>query len=456
MIKILIVSLGCDKNLVDTEKMMAAIRETAHRTEREIGFTDDELEADIIVVNTCCFIGDAKEESINTLIELGALKENPEAKCRYLIAAGCLVKRYRDEILSELPEIDGLVDIGGLQQIGSLISDLLEKETVCQEDYLVADSTEYGNDRILTTGGHYAYLKIAEGCNKHCTYCIIPKVRGEYRSAKLEDLLTEARSLAEQGVRELILVAQETTCYGIDRYGKKCLPQLLRRLCRIEGLEWIRLLYCYPEEITEELIDVMAEEPKIVHYIDMPVQHAADHVLKRMGRRTDRAAIEAVIARLRDKIPDIAIRTTLISGFPGETEEEHQSVLDFVDETEFERLGVFPYSMEEDTAAALMEPQVDEETKLRRRDEIMELQQEIAFAHAQDMLGKRLRVLVEGKVADEPVYVGRSYMDAPGIDGLVFIHSPEILMSGAFVTVRLTGAEGYDLIGETIQDEFTE
>lgn len=456
-LKILIVSLGCDKNLVDTEKMMSMIRR-ASAPEAGTGyeFTDDEMEADVIIINTCCFIGDAKVESINTIIELGSLKQNPDAHLKYLIAAGCLAKRYREEILKELPEIDGIIDLAGIQQIGNLLRDLQLQDRVNQDHYLIRDDLNLNTGRVLTTGGYYAYLKLADGCDKRCTYCVIPYVRGRYISVPMEALLTEARELAEGGVKELILVAQEITCYGVDLYGKNMLPDLLRKLCAIEGFDWIRLLYCYPEAITEELIQVMAEEPKIVHYIDMPIQHASDRILRRMGRRTDRAAIEEVIGKLRAAMPDIAIRTTLISGFPGETAEDHDVVMQFVNDMEFTRLGVFPYSREEGTPAAEFEGQVEEEQKEAWRDEIMELQQEIAFDHNDAMIGCELEVLVEGKVSGEPAYVARSYMDAPGIDGLVFINTGELLMSGDLVKVRITGAEGYDLIGELIENESAE
>ena len=461
MMKILIISLGCDKNLVDTEKMMAGLMSglpSGSALEREgIEFTDDEEQCDAVLVNTCCFIGDAKVESIDTLIQMGELKKNPDYPMKYLIAAGCLVKRYRDEMLKEIPEIDGLVDLNSLSCLGQMLSDLYDGKTICQEDYLIPDQTECMTDRIQTTGGYSSYLKIADGCDKHCTYCVIPKVRGAYRSYPMESLLEEAQKLAESGVKELILVAQEITCYGTDLYGEKRLPELLHGLCRIEGLQWIRLLYCYPEEITDELIDVIRDEKKIVHYIDMPIQHASDPILKRMGRRTDSKAIREVIGKLRKEIPDIAIRTTLISGFPGETEEDHEAVLEFVDEMEFDRLGVFAYSREEDTPADLMPDHLEEEVKQARRNEIMELQQEIAFEKGSARIGTVMDVMIEGKVSGESAYVGRSYMDAPGIDGLVFVHAPyeRILMSGDIVPVTVTGSDEYDLIGE-LQNESAE
>ena len=308
---------------------------------------------------------------------------------------------------------------------------------------------------MVTTGGYYGFLKIAEGCDKRCTYCIIPSLRGPYRSYPMEELVEEAKMLADGGVKELIVVAQETTLYGVDLYGKKMLPELLRRLAAVSGIQWIRIQYCYPEEITDELIEVIKQEEKICHYLDIPIQHASDRILKRMNRRTNQAQLKEMIGKLRQEIPDIVLRTTLISGFPGETEEDHQILMEFVDEMEFERLGVFAYSAEEDTPAYSFENQVPQELKEERRDQIMELQQEIAFEHSEDMKGRILDVLIEGKVADEPAYVGRTYMDAPGVDGLIFVNTGELLMSGDFVRVKVTGASEYDLIGE-VYDEFTE
>ena len=442
--KLFCVSLGCDKNLVDTEKMLRLIRDMG------ISFTDDQGEADIILINTCCFIGDAKEESVNTILEMA--EEKKEGRCRALIVTGCLAQRYKDEILQEIPEVDAILGTTSWEEIGGVVRRILgsgEEHVACFHDLKELPSA---SGRIVTTGGYYAFLKIAEGCDKRCTYCIIPYLRGPYRSVPMEELLEEARELARGGVRELILVAQETTLYGVDLYGEKSLPRLLRELARIPELRWIRIQYCYPEEITEELIAVIREEEKVCHYLDIPIQHASDRILRRMGRRTTRAEITERIRRLREEIPDIALRTTLISGFPGETEEDHEELLDFVDEMEFERLGVFPYSPEEDTPAYSYPDQVPQEVKEERRDAIMELQQEIAFARCEEMRGKILTVMVEGKVADEPVYVGRTYMDAPNVDGLIFINSGELFMSGDFVRVKVTGAAEYDLIGE-VYDE---
>lgn len=444
--KILFISLGCDKNLVDSEVMLGMLSEQGY------SFTDDVEEADAAVVNTCCFINDAKEESINTLLELSERKKDGQLKV--LIAAGCLAQRYHDEIQKEIPEVDAIIGTTATDTIiRTLESVLLGKAENHIED--INKLPVGGKKRVVTTGGYYDYLKIAEGCNKHCTYCIIPKVRGNFRSVPMEELIKEARELAEGGVRELILVAQETTLYGIDLYGEKSLPRLLRELCKIEGLKWIRLLYCYPEEITDELIRVIREEPKICHYLDIPVQSGSDAVLKRMGRRTDSGQIRDMVAKLRKEIPDICIRTTLITGFPDETQEDHEDTMAFVDELEFDRLGVFTYSQEEDTPAANMPGQIDEEVKLTRQAEIMELQQEIAFEAAENMIGRRLEAMIEGKIAEEDAYVARTYKDAPGVDGYLFIATQRQLMSGDFVNVVITGSNEYDLIGE-IEDEFTE
>lgn len=441
---ILFVSLGCDKNLVDTEMMLGMLQD------RGYSFTDDESEADVAVVNTCCFIGDAKEESINTLLELGERKKDGRLKC--LIAAGCLAQRYRAEIRREIPEVDALVGTTAIEEIAAAVEEALAgKGGDHYRDLNAAPCLRRG--RVVTTGGHFAYLKIAEGCDKRCTYCVIPKVRGAYRSVPMEELTAQARTLAEGGVRELILVAQETTLYGVDLYGEKRLPALLKQLASIEGIRWIRLLYCYPEEITEELIETIAAEPKICHYLDIPIQHASDGVLRRMGRRTDQEKLRDCIGRLRERIPDICLRTTLISGFPGETQEDHEELYRFVNEMEFDRLGVFPYSQEEDTAAAGMPEQIPEEQKCRRRDELMELQQAIAFEKAEEMIGRTLTVMVEGKAADEDVYVTRTYRDAPNVDGYLFLNTTESLMTGDFVKVVVTGSNEYDLIGEMYHEK---
>lgn len=445
--KILCISLGCDKNLVDTEMMLGLLTRDGYT------FTDDEQEADIIVINTCCFIGDAKEESINTILQMAELKET--GCCKALIVTGCLAQRYKQEIIDEIPEVDGILGTTTYDEISTVLGRVLGGEggVSCFHDLNALPEVE--TERIITTGGHYAFLKIAEGCDKHCTYCIIPSLRGSYRSVPMERLVKEATQLAQRGVRELILVAQETTLYGVDLYGKKMLPELLQELAGISGLYWIRVQYCYPEEITDELIEVIRTEEKVCHYLDIPIQHASDTILKRMNRRTNQEQLRQMIEKLRRQIPDIALRTTMIAGFPGETEEDHEEVMAFVDEMEFERLGVFAYSAEEDTPAAEFPDQIPEEVKAARRDAIMELQQEIAFELSASMVGRVLDVVIEGKVADEPAYVGRTYMDAPGVDGYIFVNTGELLMSGDFVKVRVTGSSEYDLIGE-VYDEFTE
>ena len=442
--KLLFISLGCDKNLVDSEVMLGLL------TKAGMTLTDDELEADVIIINTCCFVNDAKEESINTILEMAEYKK--KGSCKALIVAGCLAQRYKDEVIAEIEEVDAVIGTTTYAEIVNTLNDVLKGNQVSLFHDLT-DLPMVDNKRMLTTGGHYAHLKISEGCDKHCTYCIIPKIRGNYRSVPMERLIEEATYLVEQGVKELILVAQETTLYGLDLYGEKRLHQLLKELCKIKGLYWIRIQYCYPEEIYDELIQVMKEEPKICHYLDLPIQHANDDVLRHMGRKTNQQQLKDIIGKLRKEIPDICLRTTLISGFPGETQEQHEELMEFVDEMEFDRLGVFAYSPEEDTPAAVMEGQISEEIKEERRDALMELQQEIAYDNATKKIGKTLSVMVEGKVADEPAYVARTYCDAPNIDGYIFIHTGEELMSGDFVKVKVTGALEYDLIGE-IADEF--
>ena len=443
--KIMFISLGCDKNLVDSEKMLGML------ADKGFEFTDDESEAEVAVVNTCTFIHDAKEESINTLIEMGQYKT--EGKLKALIATGCLAQRYHEEIREEIPEVDAILGTTAIEHIVEAVEEVLAGEkSEHMEDIQYLAATK--GRRVVTTGGHFAYLKIAEGCDKFCTYCIIPKVRGRFRSVPMEDLLTEAKSLAAQGVKELILVAQETTLYGKDLYGKKCLAELLHKLCEIEDLYWIRILYCYPEEIDDELIAAIRDEEKVVPYLDLPIQHASDTILKRMGRRTSNEDLRRIIGKLRAEIPNIALRTSLITGFPGETEEDHEELYRFVNEMEFDRLGVFTYSREENTPAAVMPNQIDEEVKEARRDEIMELQQAIAFEKAEDMIGQVLWCMIEGKVADEDVYVGRTYKDAPNVDGYIFVQTPATLMTGDFVKVQVTDSNEYDLIGE-IYHEFT-
>ena len=448
-IKLFCVSLGCDKNLVDTEKMLGVAGGLG------VSFTDDETEADAILINTCCFIGDAKEESVNTILEMARYKE--EGKCRALIVAGCLAQRYKQEIIDEIPEVDAILGTTSYEEIGNVLTRLFGEEKEKKEEHIscfhdLKELPETAKKRVMTTGGHYAFLKIAEGCDKRCSYCIIPYLRGPYRSVPMEQLLAEARELADNGVRELILVAQETTLYGKDLYGEKTLPKLLHELAQIPGIYWIRIQYCYPEEITDELIQTIKTEEKVCHYLDIPIQHASDRILKRMGRRTHKAELKERIGALRREIPDIALRTTFICGFPGEAEEDHEELMEFVDEMEFERVGVFTYSAEEDTPAYSYPDQIPEEVKEERRADVMELQQEIAFEHCENMVGKVLDVMIEGKVADEPAYVGRTYMDAPNVDGLIFVNADEMLMSGDFVRVKVTGANEYDLIGEVYHE----
>lgn len=439
--QIMFISLGCDKNLVDTEEMLGILGADGYQ------FTNDESEADVIVVNSCCFINDAKEESINTILEMAQYKVDGSLKS--LIVTGCLAQRYREEIIKEIPEVDAVVGTSSYDKIAEVVKETLScKHT---EQFLDLNRLpEINTNRMVTTGGYYAHLKIAEGCDKFCTYCIIPKIRGKYRSVPMEKLVQQAEYLASIGVKELILVAQETTIYGLDIYGKKSLHILLKELCKIREIKMIRIMYCYPEEIYDELIDVMANEKKICNYLDMPIQHCSDDILKRMGRRTTKSELIAIVNKLRERIPDIILRTTLITGFPGETEEHHEEMMEFVDQMEFDRLGVFTYSPEEGTPAATMDNQVDEDTKLDWRDDIMELQQEIVFDKSEEMIGKEVLVMIEGKIAGEPAYVGRGYMDAPGIDGSIFINTGEEFISGDLVKVKIIGAHEYDLIGEIL------
>lgn len=441
--KILFVSLGCDKNLVDTENMLGILKNKGFE------FTDDEWEADIIAINTCCFIGDAKQESINTILEMAEHKK--DARCKVLVVAGRLAHRYQDEIIKEIPEVDAFVGTSSYDKIADMINSVLEEKGISNfvEDANRMPMVEA--DRIVTTPGYYEYLKIAEGCDKHCTYCVIPKVRGSFRSFPIEYLVNQTKKLVEGGVKEIILVAQETTLYGVDLYGKKSLPKLLHNLGLIEGLEWIRILYCYPEEINDELIEAIKNEPKVCHYLDMPIQHASDNILKRMGRRTSKQELTDIVAKLRREIPDIALRTTLITGFPGETDVDHEEVMQFIDECEFDRLGVFTYSREEDTVAAQMPDQIDEEIKEKYRDELMQLQQEISADRSAAMIGRIVRVMIEGFIPEDNTYVGRSYKDAPNVDGLVFIECDRELMSGDFIDVKITGSTEYDLIGTIVE-----
>ncbi|MBR1816428.1 MAG: 30S ribosomal protein S12 methylthiotransferase RimO [Lachnospiraceae bacterium] len=467
---IMMVSLGCDKNLCDSETMMGILRKNNY------DLTNEEAEADAVIINTCTFIRDAMEESINTILEMAKLKE--EGRLKYIIAAGCLAERYKNEIFDEIPEIDACVGTASFDRIVEVIKELERNDNQALNDSeseaLRADKEDKKGEhkkvaifdnidklavsdthKAIASGTFMGYLKIAEGCDKHCTYCVIPKVRGRYRSVPMDKLIDEASYMAENGIRELILVAQETTCYGKDIYGKKCLHELISKLAKIDGIEWIRVMYCYPEEIYDELIEVFANEPKLLHYIDMPLQHSEDDILRRMGRKTDKKSIIEVIEKLRAKVPDIAIRTSLITGFPGETEEEHESLMEFLDEMELDRVGVFTYSREEGTPAAEFDEQIDEELAEKWRDEIMELQQEISADKNEAMMGQTYKVIIEGYAADDDVYVGRTYKDAPGVDGLVFVNCDYELMSGSIVDVKIKEAGPYDLIGD-VEDEFTE
>lgn len=446
MRKVLFVSLGCDKNLADSEEMLGMLVEKGYE------ITNEESEAEVIVINTCAFIHDAKEESVNSILEMAQYKET--GKLKALLVTGCLAQRYQKEIVEEIPEVDAVLGTGSWDELLQALDKVFEGEKYL--DFQDVDRLpETEGKRVITTGGYYDYLKIAEGCDKCCTYCIIPKLRGKYRSIPMETLVSKAEYLASQGVRELIVVAQETTIYGQDLYGEKSLHILLRKLCRIPGIQWIRILYCYPEEIYPELIQTMKEEKKICHYLDLPIQHCNDRILRRMGRRTTKAELVQIVETLRKEIPDIILRTTLITGFPGETQEEHEELMEFIDTMEFDRLGVFTYSAEEDTPAARMPDQIEEEEKQRRQAELMELQQEISIDKGNARIGSEVEVMVEGKVADENAYVARTYGDAPGVDGYLFINTDTQLMSGDFAMVHVTGALEYDLIGE-LKDEYTE
>lgn len=439
--KLLFISLGCDKNLVDSEFMIGML------TNDGIELTDDETEADIIIINSCCFINDAKEESIDTILEMAQYKTT--GNCKALIVTGCLAQRYKDEIFKEIPEVDAILGTNSYDAIVEAVHEAL-KTNRYSNLHTLEGLPSIKTKRIVTTGGHFAYLKIAEGCNKNCTYCVIPSIRGRYRSVPMEDLIEQAKSLVESGAKELILVAQETTLYGVDLYGEKSLHRLLDELNKINGLFWIRIMYCYPEEIYDGLIDSMIRNEKVCHYLDMPIQHCNDAILKRMGRKTNKAELVEHISKLRERIPDITLRTTLICGFPGETQEAHEELMEFINEMEFDRLGAFTYSPEEGTKAAEMPDQIDEEIKADWQAEVMELQEEVIFDKNETLKGKELYVFIEGKVADENAYIGRTYRDAPNIDGYIFINSENELVTGDIAKVRVTGAYEYDLIGELI------
>ena len=445
--KIFFVSLGCDKNLVDSEMMLGELSKAGHE------IVDDETIADIAIVNSCSFISDAKKESIETLIEMGNLKKTSGLKG--LICCGCLSQRYTEEIKEQLPEVDVIVGTMAIDEIVNAVKYIEDnyKEGLSVREYKkpIDGPLVYGKERLLTTGGHYAYLKISEGCDKHCTYCVIPSVRGKFRSVPKEELLREAKDLAEAGIKELILVAQETSIYGKDLYGKEVLPEFLKKLCQIDGIEWIRLLYCYPEDITEEFLQVMAQEKKICHYVDMPIQHASDQILKKMGRKTDRASILATIHRVREIMPDAALRTSLITGFPSESEEDHQLLMSFVKEARFDHLGVLTYSQEEGTPAAKMPDQIDVALKEQRKDDIMRLQEQISLEIMNEKIGRELQVLIDGYLPDEDVYIGRTRMDAPDVDGFFYVKAEESLNTGDLIIARVLTANAYDLYGEMIK-----
>lgn len=434
------ISLGCDKNLVDSEIMLGLLNKSGYN------IISDESKADIIIINSCCFIQSAIEESIETILEVSEYKST--GNCKALIVTGCMAERYKNKIFSELPEVDAIVGTTSYEKIVDIIDDVITAKNLKSFNDInsnIAEDNAY--NRILTTAGYYAYLKIAEGCNNHCTYCIIPKVRGRYRSRTIESLIKEAQILAKKGVKELIIVAQDTTQYGIDLYGEKKLPDLLKRLTQIDGIEWIRLLYVYPEQITDELIETIAHEPKICNYLDMPIQHSNDNILKKMGRKSCQKQIKETIYKLRTTIPDIAIRTTLITGFPGETEQEFKDVLDFVAEMKFDRLGVFTYSQEEDTPAYNYPNQIEESIKLERKQTILDLQKSISAQKCSNSINKAFKVLVDGKLPEDNVYCGRTYKDAPDVDGLVFINTDCELISGDFISVYINEATDYDLFG---------
>lgn len=440
--KLLFISLGCDKNRVDTEFMLGMLRDDG------MEMTDDEYEADVIVINSCCFINDAKEESINTILEMAEHKK--DAKLKALIVTGCLAQRYKEEIKQEIPEVDAILGTNSYEDIVNAVHQTLDGKFY-ENYHTLEDLPSIKTKRTVTTGGHFAYLKIAEGCNKRCTYCVIPSIRGNFRSVPMDDLVAQAKELVEGGVKELILVAQETTLYGMDLYGEKSLHKLLDELNKINGLFWIRIMYCYPEEIYEELLDSMLRNTKVCHYLDMPIQHSSDAILKKMGRRTNHEDLVNIISHVRERIPDITLRTTLICGFPGETQEMHEELMTFINEMEFDRLGAFTYSPEEGTPAATFPDQIDEEQKVTWQEEVMELQEEIIFDKNEELKDRELFAFIEGKVADENAYIGRTYRDAPDVDGYIFINTDEELMTGDIVKVKVTGAYEYDLIGEICQ-----
>lgn len=437
--KLGLVSLGCDKNRVDSEIMLGMLKNTYE-------ITEEPKEADIIIVNTCGFIESSKQESIDTILEMAEYKK--DHNCKLLMATGCLTQRYGEELLKLMPELDIILGVNNYGFLDQYVEKFIKtRERIMAVDYL--DSGINEGERILTTGfGQTAYLRISEGCSNHCTYCIIPKIRGTYRSRPMEKILEEAKTLAKGGVQEVIVVAQDTTRYGTDLYGKKALPELLRKLKEIEGIKWIRVLYLYPEEFTEELIEELKTNEKVVKYLDLPIQHISDGVLKRMARRTKKEDLLSLLRTLRHEIPDLVLRTSLIVGFPGETDEEFKELYDFVDEIEFDKLGVFTYSKEEGTAAALMKGQIRKDVKERRRNLIMARQQEVSRRILERKVGKTYEVLVEGMGEDG--YYGRSFEMAPEVDGIIIIKTQKDLMVGSFVDVKIIEALEYDLVGVLI------
>ena len=437
--KIAVASLGCAKNLVDTENMLGLLAEDGY------GFVSAPEEADIILVNTCAFIGDAKEESIRTILDMAQYKQ--DGNCKRLIVTGCLAERYHEEIKEQLPEVDAIVGTGDFADICDVIRSSMEGEAVCR--YGHSETFALDNmPRILTTPQHVAYLKIAEGCDNKCTYCVIPSLRGRYRSRTVEDILDEARRLAESGVKELILIAQDTSRYGIDLYGRYALPELLTQLCDIDGIEWIRIHYCYPEAITDELLDTIAANKKLLHYLDIPIQHANNNILKRMGRKTNKDELAKLIYRIREKLPDAALRTSLIVGFPGETRADFLELFDFVKEMRFDRVGVFAYSKEENTPAAKLDRQIDSRTKARRREKLMALSQVISLEKNEAKVGSQLDVICDGFDEETLLYFGRSYADSPSVDSLVYFGASREVFPGEIVKVKALCAQEYDLMGE--------
>lgn len=439
--KIGIVSLGCAKNRVDTEVMLGILGDVGYE------IVSEPKDAEIIIVNTCAFIDDAKEESINTVLEMAEYKND---KCRYLIMTGCMAERYHDEILEELPEVDAVVGTGDYHKIAEVVKGVQKGEKPVLFGH-IDDEIPEGFPRMISTGGKTAYLKISDGCDNKCTYCIIPKLRGKYRSRPMEDILNEAKELADSGVREIILIAQDTTRYGYDTHGKEMLSVLLSELAKVENLHWIRVHYMYPESITDSMIDVFSQEPKVVKYMDIPIQHINNRVLKRMGRKNTKEETEELIKKLRNKIPDLTIRTTLIAGFPGETEEEFSELLEFAKWARFEKLGAFAYSVEDGTAAAKLPDQLDEETKISRQERVMEVQSEISIGVQKERLGKIVEVICEGYDEENLMYFGRSQADSLDVDGTVYFATEDEVKIGEFVWVKILDTDNYDCTGVQVE-----